>query len=215
MMDGRAIAGWRRLSPRAAGGWTLIEAMVVVSILSIMAAIGLPQMGTLLANGRVRSAAQSLQDGLAIAQAEALRRSTNVELLLTTSDPTQTGASIAAQASNWSVRVPADATRGIATTSLVRSATDASQLAPTIENRAGAVGIVFGPSGRVSTDTAGAYTPTTGNVTFRITAPNSDRPLCVYTTMAGSVKTCDPKLGASDFRSCVSTVTSPIDCPAG
>ncbi|MFT4101751.1 MAG: GspH/FimT family pseudopilin [Burkholderiaceae bacterium] len=199
-----------------AAGWTLIEMVVVTTVIGLMMAMGLPMMGTMLANGRVRSAVESLQDGLGIAQAEALRRSAPTELIVLDGEPVRANVAAGAQASggNWMVRVPADATRGLASADFVRGSAAADPSgAPTIENRAGAVGVAFASNGRVLSSAGGVYAPIAAPVVFRVTAANADRPMCVYVTVGGSFKTCDPKLSGGDFRACQPALSA-TDCPA-
>ena len=62
--------------PRASQGFTLIEAMVVVALVAILAALAAPSFTTTIANQRVSSAAQELQTLLLFARAEAVYRRT-------------------------------------------------------------------------------------------------------------------------------------------
>jgi len=209
----------RALAVRETGqaGWTLIEMVIVTTIFGLMMAMGLPMMSGMLANGRVRTAVDSLQDGLGIAQAEALRRSAPTELIVLDGDPVRSNVAAGAQASggNWMVRVPADATRGLASADFVRGSAAADPgNAATIQNRAGAIGVAFASNGRVLSSTGGVYAPITAPVVFHVTAQGADRPMCVYVTIGGSLKTCDPQLASGDFRACQPALSA-ADCPAG
>lgn len=66
-------------------GMSLIELLVVVSILGILAAIGIPSFQHWVRNARIRTAAESIQNGLRQARTEASQRGTNVrfEMLAT------------------------------------------------------------------------------------------------------------------------------------
>jgi type IV fimbrial biogenesis protein FimT len=66
-------------------GMSLIELLVSVSILGILAAIGIPSFQHWVRNSRIRTAAESIQNGLRQARTEASQRGTNVrfELLAT------------------------------------------------------------------------------------------------------------------------------------
>jgi prepilin-type N-terminal cleavage/methylation domain-containing protein len=65
----------RRARPTSnAHGFTLIEAMVVVALVAILAALAAPSFNTMIANQRVASAAQELQILLQFARADAVYR---------------------------------------------------------------------------------------------------------------------------------------------
>lgn len=57
-------------------GFTLIEAMVVVALVAILAALAVPSFTTMIANQRLSSAAQELQTLLQFARAEAVYKRT-------------------------------------------------------------------------------------------------------------------------------------------
>ncbi len=65
-------------------GFTLVELMVVVVIIAISATLAAPSFAQMIANYRVRSAAESMINGLNYARAEAVRRNTAVRFSLTT-----------------------------------------------------------------------------------------------------------------------------------
>lgn len=64
-------------------GVSLIELMIGIAILSIVLAIGVPMFGQWIQNTQVRTAAESILDGLQLARNEAVRRNTNVRFNLT------------------------------------------------------------------------------------------------------------------------------------
>ncbi len=66
--------------PRASQGFTLIEAMVVVALVAILAALAAPSFITTIANQRVSSAAQELQTLLLFARAEAVYKRTETSV---------------------------------------------------------------------------------------------------------------------------------------
>jgi len=67
-----------RPAGRVAHGFTLIETMVVVTLLAILSAIAVPSFRTLLANNRVSSASSELQALLLYARAEAVYQRTGM-----------------------------------------------------------------------------------------------------------------------------------------
>jgi type IV fimbrial biogenesis protein FimT len=66
--------------PQRTRGFTLIELMVVVSIVAIMTAIASPSLRSFLASQRVKSASYDLTSALLLARSEALKRNGNVRI---------------------------------------------------------------------------------------------------------------------------------------
>jgi type IV fimbrial biogenesis protein FimT len=65
---------------KSKSGFTLVEMLVVLAIVVILLAIGIPGMRSLIASQRVRTAASNLQAYLNLTRAEALKRNANVTL---------------------------------------------------------------------------------------------------------------------------------------
>jgi type IV fimbrial biogenesis protein FimT len=63
-------------------GFSLIELMIGIVIMTILVGIGLPSFQTWLQNTQIRNAAESIANGLQRARAEAVSRNTNVEFVL-------------------------------------------------------------------------------------------------------------------------------------
>lgn len=70
-------------SRRSVEGLSLIEILVVVAIVAILAATGIPSFNEWIQNTQIRTAAESIASGLQTARAEAIRRSTPIEFTLT------------------------------------------------------------------------------------------------------------------------------------
>lgn len=70
--------------PRRTRGFTLIEMMVAITILSILLAVGIPSMRAWMTSTRAVSAAEFYAEGMRTARAEALRRNAVSRLTLTT-----------------------------------------------------------------------------------------------------------------------------------
>ncbi|SEA48003.1 type IV fimbrial biogenesis protein FimT [Microbulbifer marinus] len=68
-----------RIAKRSAG-FTLIELMIVIAILAILIAIGVPSFTSLIKNNRLTSAANDLAGALHFARAEAVRRGSSVQV---------------------------------------------------------------------------------------------------------------------------------------
>jgi type IV fimbrial biogenesis protein FimT len=66
-------------------GFSLLELLVVMSILAIMAAASAPTLRTTMANARIRTAGESWRSGLELARGAAVRLNTSVEFVITDS----------------------------------------------------------------------------------------------------------------------------------
>jgi type IV pilus assembly protein PilV len=75
------------LKRRLHRGFTLIEVMVVVTIIAVFMLFAMPEMNTYLTNSRTRNAAQSFKAGLMKAQAEAIRINNTVAFVTTSAAP--------------------------------------------------------------------------------------------------------------------------------
>lgn len=98
------------LIPGKQVGVSLIELMIGIVIVSLLMVMGAPSFNLWMQNTQVRTAAESIQNGLQIARTEAVRRNTNVRFSLT-----DAGGTVA-----WSVdcvSVTADCPAGIQTRS--------------------------------------------------------------------------------------------------
>lgn len=66
-------------------GFTLIEVLIAVSIISILLFLALPNMSIWLNNSQVRTTGETLLSGISVARTEAMRRNAVVQFQLTTS----------------------------------------------------------------------------------------------------------------------------------
>ena len=68
-------------------GFSLVELMVTVAVLSLLMTLAVPSFNEWIQNGRIRTAAESIQNGLQVARAEAVRRNARVEFALVSTVP--------------------------------------------------------------------------------------------------------------------------------
>lgn len=64
-------------------GVTLIELLIGITVLSVLLATGVPMFSDWIQNTQIRTAAESIQNGLQLARNEAVKRNTNVRFELT------------------------------------------------------------------------------------------------------------------------------------
>lgn len=99
----RAHAYRRPQAAFVARGVSLIELLVGIAILGIAVAMGAPAFSEWINNSQIRSTAESLQNGLQFARAEAIRRNTTVRMQLTTTLDNTCAINVAG--TNWVVSI--------------------------------------------------------------------------------------------------------------
>jgi type IV fimbrial biogenesis protein FimT len=187
------------LPPR---GFSLIELMVVVTIMALMVIMFAPEMATWIANSKVRGTAESLASELRLAQLEALRRNRQAVFALTDDAPALNAAP-KDNALNWFVRaVPTPDERadvGFQTTGLYVHGSQQARLAQV--NITGPGLLCFNAMGRPVTPAVSpvgtvstcavpgdAITP----VTYLVERKGADRSLQIEVALGGMIRLCDP-----------------------
>jgi type IV fimbrial biogenesis protein FimT len=203
--------------PPAARGFTLIEAAVVVAIMGIVLAIGLPSMSDWLLGRKALAAAVFYQDGFTLARNTAIAHNSHSRLVLTEN--------AANGKMDWRVDIcfptsgtPCnDVTGGWSTAAaaadgdpdphpVFRSFTPSAQAIPGESDHAqavspsGATEVYFTPLGWV--DTAVAPYLARIDMAPSLTRAHAFAPLAVVLTLAGIASICDPAAPAHDVRGC-------------
>lgn len=169
------------LNARRQSGVTLIEALIVVALIVILLVLALPMVGEWLANGRIRTAAESLLVGLQLARAEAVRRNAPVEFVLGSgvgyTVRTQTGETIQSRsAAEATADVIVEATPGGATT------------------------VSFDGLGRriANVDTSAPLERIDLDLPATVLSPEKTRDLRLVISSGGQITLCDPNVTATD-----------------
>lgn len=165
-------------------GFSLIELLIGIVILAILAGLAMPSFQAWLQNTQIRNAAESIQNGLQRARAEAVGRNTNVEFVL--------GAG-----SSWVVQLP-DGTNIES-----RSSNEGSRDVAVAVTPLGATTVTFNNFGSVLANNADASVPFT-QVDFdsAVLAAAESQELRVTIGLGGNVRMCDPNAAAPSPRAC-------------
>jgi type IV fimbrial biogenesis protein FimT len=166
-------------------GFSLVEMMIAVAIIGILAAFAMPGYQDWIQNTRIRTAAESILNGIQRARAEALMRNTNVIFTL--------GANSAWKVECDNAAACPDLTDGLIEerTSEDGSTTDIG-ITPTPGDS-----VTFNNLGIKSTGAASQLT----RVDVDMPSMTDSRDLSIMIA-GGSVRLCDPNTGASDPRHC-------------
>lgn len=176
-------------------GFTLIELVVTIALLTILFGLAVPSFGEWIRNARVRTASDALQNGVRTAQSEALRRNRQVVFFLTNAQPA-VGVSAAANGRNWSLQTVARfddaAPEFIQGGALADTASGVTINGPTA--------LCFNSNGRLVTNANDTGPTGTGVANATCNAADSvfdltmadARALRVTVTLGGQVRMCDP-----------------------
>lgn len=179
------------MKPSSTRGFSLIELMATVSILAILLLLGIPSYQQWTLNTRIRSATESIQNGLRFARNEAVQRATFVRFQLTS--PTD---------GTWVVCQLNVAAASAATVTGCTSETTILQKVSADDTN----GVQIGATSKVTNLDPGSYaTPITGGVPSGITYTALGRPLDYGGT---SILRIDVSAAKADSRRLVTTISA-------
>lgn len=189
---------------RRTGGFTLIELMVVIVVLAVLTTLGIPTFMEMIQNTQLRTAAESIYDGLQLARSEAVRRNAHTQFVL-------------GPGSGWTVnQINPPIGCGTVATIQTRSGSEGSERATV--STTGATGpdattVTFTPTGW-TTASCSANPIAQVNVGSSVLNAAQERPLEIRVTASGGMRLCAPWVGdASDLNPPASAVNWRL--PAG
>jgi type IV fimbrial biogenesis protein FimT len=178
-------------------GFSLIELLIAITIISIAAMLGIPSYRAWIQDTQIQNAANSALNGLQRAKAEAVKRNTNIEFVLGTSFP-------------WQIQLPGNTALcpSYGATLLVCSSNAGAKNVTSTATPTNADTITFNNFGRIvpnATANALGITTSLSQIDFNSAVlTTSSRKLRVTVGAGGNVKMCDPdtSLAATDPRKC-------------
>lgn len=171
-------------------GVTLIEMMIAITVIALLLGFGMPSYSTWIQNSQIRTATESIQNGLQLARAEAVRRNTPVQLAFD-----------ALPASTWTITVVnggEQVQRRLAGDGSLNATVSVTSGA--ITTSAGAFSLAFNGLGRMTAPAAAAAINV--DVPTAILAADKSRDLRIAVGLGGDVRMCDPNVTAGDSRAC-------------
>ncbi len=186
-------------------GFSLIELMVVVVLVGVLIALGVPGIANWAGDARLRSVAESFTNGLRLAQATAVARSHVTVFAVTSSTPAY-NAVPAANGTNWMVLLdPINSLETMDSTFLIQSSTEARQHNVTVNSNSNAM-VCFNSLGQqtvnlttIQTSLPASTCATPGGssgvdtapTTFELSRTGSSRKYRVLVYPGGRVRMCD------------------------
>lgn len=193
-------------------GFTLIELMVTLSLVGVLFVLGLPSFTTWIRNSQVRSVAEALQDGLRVAQTEAVRRNHSVLLSFTNDANPVKNPNTAAGGRNWVTQTVSSPFVDDGVSEFIRSGV-LSEVASGVAVASDPVinAVCFDANGRITKNDTPAAAPSTAacvaqRAVFNVSHAGSDRALRIIVQIGGQVRMCDPKRPAL-------SAAAPDGCP--
>jgi type IV fimbrial biogenesis protein FimT len=179
---------------RRSAGFSLIELLIGIVVMGILLALGLPAFTTWLQSAQIRTAAESIQNGLQFARSEAVRLNATAAapVIFTLNGPDSTWTVISG-AQTLQQRSGAEGSRNAVVSWLNPAPTVATLPVSISFNGLGQTDLTGSAWIQITNPTGGTCGTATGNV----------RCLNITVSTSGQVKMCDPQVSAAgDSRTC-------------
>jgi type IV fimbrial biogenesis protein FimT len=198
----------RRFFARLQSGFSLIELLIGIALIAILLGLGGPNFVQWIQSSQIRTQAESLQNGLQLARAEAVRRNVPVRFQLTSTDTD--ACALSTTGANWVVSQddPAGACASVASDTVApriiqaRTAKEGSSKAVVAADQSW---IGFNALGRVTPAPAANININVSNPTGgACAAAGPMRCLRLVVSVGGQIRMCDPAVAANtnDSRAC-------------
>lgn len=196
---------------RRALGFSLVELMLAVAVLALIIGLGFPSVAEFVRNTQTRALAESLQNGLQKARAEALKRNRTVTFWLVTpavGTPDNT-CTLSAASGSWVVSLDSPANK----CDVAPSATVDPRIVELSGNKASNITVAAADTGgnAVSSVTFNGFglpvnvgTAPIGRININHQQSGA-RLLRVEISAGGGVRMCDRSVSSTDTRACATT----------
>jgi type IV fimbrial biogenesis protein FimT len=168
-------------APAPAGGFTLLELIVAMTITGMLLMLGMPSFTTFLRNSEIRSTAESISNGLRAARSEATRLNRPVSFTLAGGGDT-----------SWSINIFNPVTGTLIQPPIQQySRFEVGRSAQVLGSPATAISITFNGLGRIISPSPIA-TPNLQQIDVASMIPGEARSLRIYADDVHGIRMCDP-----------------------
>jgi type IV fimbrial biogenesis protein FimT len=197
---------------QAQRGVSLVELMIGLVVFALLIALSAPAFSTYVQNTKIRTAAESIQNGLQLARAEAVRRNTAVRFQFT--DTATNSCSLSATGRNWVIslddptgKCEVAPSETVAPQTIQKGSAEAGSSATVEVTPDTQPLITFNGMGRVNPVPATDISIDIKNLTHGACATSGSsggamRCLRVVVSRGGQVRMCDPARASTDPQVC-------------